>query len=56
MPPQPWRWNWGSLFVYCVACFLIGLASGMMRIPGVFPVGLGVVAGLCAARWQWFQA
>jgi hypothetical protein len=54
-PPQTAPWHYGSLFVYSLACFFIGLLTGLLRIPGILPVGIGAVVGAWAAWRRWFE-
>jgi hypothetical protein len=55
MPQQP-CWNWGSFFVYGVACFLGALLIGLLTdIPGLLTAILGGAMGFVAARREWFE-
>jgi hypothetical protein len=55
MDPEPWTWHWGTFFIYCVACFFVSLVMGMLGVPGIFVVAVGVALGLWAALRRWFE-
>jgi hypothetical protein len=55
MRPEPWTWNWGPFLIYCLVCFFGALATGLLGIPGIFPVSVGALSAVWAAWRRWFE-
>jgi hypothetical protein len=54
--PLTWDWNWGVFAFYCFMCYLFGLLTSIIGLPGVFALVIAMIVGACAGSWEWFEA
>jgi uncharacterized protein involved in cysteine biosynthesis len=55
MTAKTWTWAWHPFLVYCLICFLAALLAGLIGLPGIVTLVLGVAVSLWAAARRWFE-